>query len=392
VQRLVNRVPARLVPQHSKTANNANTALLTFLAALGFRSDRAEGHRLLVCSALGRLCCMNTLARYVISISATSALLAACGGSQPLIDAPGGMPQSRVSTVQADRSESWVLPEAAASDLLYVGGNDAAYLSMYTYPKGKLVGVIKNHNFSWLGGECVDAKGDVFVSSFYNGKIFEYKHGSTKLLETLDVPTGEHPLDCSVDPTSGNLAVTLLQGAHGTEGGVAIYAHAQGSPQIYTAPHVYSYYFCGYDSKGNLFVDGRNFGPFRFAELPAGSSNFIDISLNQTIKIPGSVLWDGKYLAVGDQAAPDVYEFTIKGSRGTLVHTTPINNVTDDRAFWIQNKRIVVANRVMFGPELPSRYRRVEFFAYPAGGDATKHVVLKGVIALNGLTVSHSPH
>jgi hypothetical protein len=322
--------------------------------------------------------------RCAIGLCATAALLAACGATQPPIGGPDAMPQSVAIAQHADRGGSWVLPEAATSDLLYVGGNDTAFLSMYTYPKGKLVGVINNPNFSFLAGECVDAKGDVFVSSLINGKIFEYKHGSKELLEILDAPTGEEPLDCSIDPTTGNLAVTSLQGADGARGSVAIYAHAQGSPRVYTAAHVHSYYFCGYDSKGNLFIDGRNLGTFRLAELPAGSSKFVDISLNQTIKLPGSVLWDGKYLVVGDQAAPDVYEFSITGRAGTLVNKIQIDGVSDDRAFWIQGERILVANN-------PSTHRSVEFFPYPAGGNATKSIS-KDVTRPNGVTVSLAPH
>lgn len=108
----------------------------------------------------------------------------------------------------------------------------------------------------------------------------------------LDTPHHEAPLDCSIDPTSGNLAVTFLSGPHFTKGAVAVYARAQGSPQIYKDPNIYSYYFCDYDSKGNLFVDGQN-GYLRLAELPAGSSKLVDISLNKTLYEPSSVLWNG---------------------------------------------------------------------------------------------------
>jgi hypothetical protein len=137
-----------------------------------------------------------TLSRSALGISAAAALLAGCG-------AQGAMPQASALATRATHGGSWALPEAATSDLLYV--SDAGYLSMYTYPKGKLVGTIHNDNFNILAGECVDAKGDVFVSNLGNGKVFEYKHGSKKLLETLDPPAAEEALDCSIDPTTGNL-------------------------------------------------------------------------------------------------------------------------------------------------------------------------------------------
>jgi hypothetical protein len=332
---------------------------------------------------------MRTLAsRYVLSIGAAAAL-AACSQAAPPIGARV-IPQSRAIAAQPDHAGSWVLPEAATSDLLYVG-NLGQGLSMYTYPEGKLVGVVKNPNFSYLAGECVDSSGSVFVANLGNNEIFEYRHGSKKLLQTLDAPTGYNTIDCSVDPTTGNLAVSLLHGRRDRTGGVAIYPHAQGSPQIYTTPRIRRYYFCGYDDKGNLFVDGRpSVGYFHLAELPAGSSKFVDIQLNQKIGIPGSVLWHGKYLAVGDQYAPDVYEFRIKGSRGTLVITTPLSGIephlTADRAFWIQGKRIVVATGTKAYPQ-----GAVDFFAYPAGGNATK-IVSEDVRHPLGLTVSLAPH
>jgi len=43
---------------------------------------------------------------------------------------------------------------------------------------------------------------------------------------------------------------------------------------------------------------------------------------------------------VGDQAAPEVYEFNITGRAGTLVNTVPVTGVSGDRAFWIQGEPI----------------------------------------------------
>jgi hypothetical protein len=322
---------------------------------------------------------VSILARFASNMS-IAALLAGCGGSQ----LPVGTPQTPLIKAQIDHVGSWVLPEAASSDLLYVGSLGRG-LAMYTYPKGKLVGVVKNPNFSYLAGECVDAYGDVFVTNLGHNEIFEYQHGSKKLLQTLDAPTGYNSIDCSVDPTTGNLAVSFLHGRKRGPGAVGIYPHAHGSPQIYATPSITAYFFCGYDAKGDLFVDGRPpTGDFDLAEIPAGTKKFIDISVNQKIAYPGSVLWDGKYLAIGDQYAQNVYEFQIKGSQGTLVNTTPLNGIRarlGDRAFWIRGKRIVVATVTS----------SVDFFAYPAGGNATK-TVSEDVRHPLGLSVSLASH
>jgi len=321
---------------------------------------------------------MRTSASYVL-IAAVAALLAGCGGS----GAPGAIPQG--SDAQLVRGQSWAAPEAAKSDLLYV--SDIRQLSVYSYPSGELVGLIGNSQFSRLAGECVDASGDIFVASLGNGKIFEYAHGSKKALNTLDAPAKSSPVGCAIDPTTGNLAVTSLPRKDGT-GSVAIYAHAQGSPQIYTDSRIRGYFFCSYDGDGNLFIDGRSsLDVFRFAELPAGSSSFVDIKLSHKLTIPGSVQFDGKYVTVGDQAAAKAYEFSIKGSVGTLVNTTPLDGLKGllrDRAFWIQGDKIVVAGTN--GPTLG-----VDFFAYPGGGHATK-IVTKDVRYPLGLAVSLAPH
>ena len=60
-------------------------------------------------------------------------------------------------------------------------------------------------------GECVDKAGDVFVADFGGNTgtpaILEYAHGGTKPIATLSDP-GYYPESCSIDPTTGNLAVT----------------------------------------------------------------------------------------------------------------------------------------------------------------------------------------
>lgn len=122
------------------------------------------------------------LSRYALSIGAFS-LLAACAlrqvDTQPIVT-QGVMPENRGGTTH-EPSGSWALPEAAKSDLLYVGGVN--HLFMYTYPDGKLVGVIHNPHFAELAGECVDASGDVFVTNLASNKIFELQAWPQTALE-----------------------------------------------------------------------------------------------------------------------------------------------------------------------------------------------------------------
>ncbi|MGB6714988.1 MAG: hypothetical protein WBE30_15300 [Candidatus Cybelea sp.] len=55
---------------------------------------------------------MRTLARCALTVGAAVALLAACGGSQPPIGAPGVMPQRRAIATHVDRG--WVVDAAAS--------------------------------------------------------------------------------------------------------------------------------------------------------------------------------------------------------------------------------------------------------------------------------------
>jgi DNA-binding beta-propeller fold protein YncE len=319
---------------------------------------------------------IDVLGRNVVAVGI--ALLVGCGGSQSPF---GAMPQGGTATAAIDHSGSWMLPEAQGDDLLYVGGNDDA-VTVYSFRTGKLVGIIENSDFLLPSGECVDPAGDVFITDLGRGKIFEYKHAGTKPIETLQAAT-DGPAGCAVDPETGNLAVTTL--GDGDEGGnVAIYAHAKGEPTTYSDPDILQYYLCAYDDKGNLYVDGQHAlgsNEFRFAELRKGSSAFTNITLNRTIGWPGGVLWDGKYVVIGDQDAADVYEFAIMGKRGTLKATTPINGANDVHEFWI-------ADSILAGGDHLTN--EAQYWRYPTGGSSIK-TIKKDVGGPDGLTISRAP-
>src|SRR5579863_10312478 len=151
------------------------------------------------------------LFRCATSLSA-AALVAACGGSQSPIGAPGAIPQTSAIAMHAERGKSWMLPEAKSSDLLYVaaspdGPNGSAYV--YTYPQGRLVGTLTG--FGVPRGECADSAGDVFIVAYTNqsmssSTIYEYAHGGTKPIAALSDP--DVAVGCAVDPTTGDLAAS----------------------------------------------------------------------------------------------------------------------------------------------------------------------------------------
>jgi DNA-binding beta-propeller fold protein YncE len=218
-----------------------------------------------------------------------------------------------------------MLAEAGSEDLLYISDQGTNDVYVYSYPKGRLKGTLTG--FTGPDGECVDAMGDVFVTNFYSHDIIEYAHGGTSPIATLSDP-GYVPKGCSIDPTTGNLAVTNFESTGSAAGNVAIYKNAMGSPEAYyTDPAIYYMYYCGYDNAGNLFVDGNTSGSaFAFGELPSGGSAIKKISLNQSIGSPGGVQWDGTHVAVGDSGANVIYQFTVSGKKGTKVGSTPLGD------------------------------------------------------------------
>ena len=242
------------------------------------------------------------LGRYGLAMSVAAAFLAGCGGSQPPIGMTGTMSQSRATVQRLDRSGSWMLPEARHKTLLYVA--DALYynVSVYSYPDGALVGELSVYN-AWAA--CTDHKGDVFISSQigYRSEILEYKHGEKDPIAVLqDGDSAYFPSDCSLDPTTGNLAVANAQGYYGESyGNVAIYAGAQGSPKFLTDDAIPYIWSCAYDSKGNLYVDGSSYYSHpRFAKVKHGGSDFQRLTLHADLCCR-DILSSGKIIGLTSQ-------------------------------------------------------------------------------------------
>jgi hypothetical protein len=286
-----------------------------------------------------------TASRNALCISIATAMFTGCGAPpqaqddmQPPIGAPGAMSQSR----------SLVLPAAHGRDLLYVSAVGAT--NIYTYPRRRLV--------SGLGGStgviCSDAAGHVFLSQVNVDLIDEFQHGRSTPIAELSEPFG-NPESCSADRASGNLALVSLQG-------VAIYRpdkrHRWHLPKLYMPGQ--NLFSGGYDASGDLFIDGETQKDrIIFAELPKGGSTFKNINLDHKLAIPGTVQWDGQYLAVGDQENTLIRRFSIQGSKGTQIGSVMLSGPSSVTQFWLQDSIVIAAD------EFDSQ---VGFWKYPDGG------------------------
>jgi hypothetical protein len=254
-------------------------------------------------------------------------------------------------------------PDTKNKDLLYISdlGTDDVYV--YSYPKGKLKGTLTGFNSPV--GLCSDKAGDVWIVNAGASQMVEYAHGGNSPVATLS--NTSYGQGCAVDPTTGNLAVANYYGPGSSKpGNVAIYPNAQGTPTIYTDSQITDFLYCGYDGKGDLYADGYTGGVGSvYGELTSGSSDFTNITLNASLANAEGVQWHGKYLAIVDSSVGVIYQFAIRGRRGTEAGSTTLTGANGVYQFWIQGPKVI-------GPNTGSA--NVMFWKYPAGGTAIKTI------------------
>jgi len=260
-------------------------------------------------------------------------------------------------------------PGLTKRDLLYLSDDGDGNVYVYSFPDAKLQGTLTGLNVPT--GECVDKAGDVWIVEEGTNDIVEYAHGGSVPIATLTDPNNA-PEGCSVDPTTGNLAVANAQTLSAGAGSVGVYAHARGTPTLYTDSQMKFVLFVTYDDKGNLYANGVDLSlAYRLAELRKNAGALTPIAFNQRIVQPTNIQWDSKYLAVGDgggivgSGAPVIYHVKVTHSAGTVVGETPLTGTTGVFQFFIQGDTFI-------GPNLGNE--NVLFWKYPGGGMPTKAI------------------
>lgn len=282
------------------------------------------------------------------------------------------IPSHLVPAIHPNRKPSWIVPGAKKEELLYASDVYSGTVDVYNYGDPiKVVGRMTGFDFPY--GECSDKSGHVFVVDLGAQDIVEYKHGTAKPMRTLSDPSG-YPIGCSVDPTTGNLAVSNFDDS----GGVVVYQNASGQPTAYSDPEIVEYWSPGYDNEGNLYVEGQNAsGSFEFAVLFAGNDTFFDISIDATMFFPGGVMFDGKYMALTDQKyggypLTGINEVNLEGSKGIVVRGTQLvdtcasNHYTQVPQPWIEKSLVVGGNL-----DCQSRF---DYWNYMNGGLPVKSI------------------
>jgi hypothetical protein len=295
------------------------------------------------------------------ALTAALAALAGCG-APPLTAMP-----------DTARNQSYMLPEAKSTDLLYVSEQQPEDVAVFTYPRGKLVGTLTG--FSALHFLCSDRSGNVWIPDSGSNTIVEYAHGGTQPIGTLHVPGDLGAGACSVDSSTGDLAI-----AADAADAFAVYKHAKGRPQIHRV--TFGVYGVAYDGSGNLFVDGREYGnPFVLGELPVGKRHFRTLLIDPHLDYFDQIQWDGQYVDVS--VYEFIYRYSIVGKKAVFANSIILGVPKYIGGFWIQGSTVVATN--WFGTE-PSP--TAEIFDYPAGGYPVK--TISGTAGW-GVTVSVPP-
>jgi hypothetical protein len=304
-----------------------------------------------------------TAKRFVIASRALAVsaglLCGACSGD------PNGTPSVMF------QSES---REPRSEDLLYVSSYAGRTVQVFDYPT--LTSVQTLTGFLDPAGLCTDPAGDVYVTDGYDYDIIEYRHAGTKPVRFIADPNG-YPWSCSVDPTSGDLAV--VNGISLSEGqyGILIYTHARGVPKLYVDSSIPFYFECAYDPRGDLFFDGETEGSSKAlaAELTA-KKQFVNLTLDTTFYYPRGVVWWHGELAVADAQDGTVDRFRIEGAKAKLSGQIPLSGTYGFGAF-------VIYGNLLIGTNYSGN--NVSLWPFPQGGVATGSL---GIETPEGVAIS----
>ena len=287
------------------------------------------------------------------------AFLAGCGGGQ---SGSSTLPASTIPSHAKAKGHSWMLPGASGSDLVYISSyTNVVYV--YSYPDGALVGTLTGFNDP--SGMCSDGEGNVWITNTQSANIIEYAHGGTTPIATLS-DSGQTPVDCSVDPTTGDLA------AADYSSNVAVYKNAQGSPTYYsTVGLLQDTLWVNYDNAGNLFAASRWHTP---VWKKKGSSTFDKFGLKPHIHSHHYGLQtDGTYVTLIGTSI--IYRYSYRQVPGGKQAGQIKLNVSCCSDYWIHGSEMAAAGGSI-----------AYFFNYPAGGDPI--ATMTGLERAQGVTIS----
>jgi hypothetical protein len=243
---------------------------------------------------------------------------------------------------------------------LFVSDSGDNAVQMFDFPSNKYIGQLAAppEGFNEPQGMCSDNKGDVYLANTANETVDEFSHSGAFIRSLSD--SGEYPVGCAIDRSTGNLAVSNIYSETYGAGSIAVYKNATGTPHLYSSSAFLRIYFLSYMGKtGVLYFDGEsNAYTFGYGSLSNGTVKQIDVK-GATIKIPGTVAYSAitHSMNVGDQDGEVLYQVS---PTGTITGSTYLTGAADIIQGTIKGSRFV-------GPDAENE--AVENFAYPKGGN-----------------------
>lgn len=304
-------------------------------------------------------------------------LLAGCGGVQNGSVTPVTMAQSQMHRASG-----------SSGDLLYVLTNYG--ITLVSYPNLQVIGNITD--VTGIGGICSDPyNGNVFLP--YGTTVLEYAHGGTTPIATLTVPSGYTDLQgCSVDPTTGNLAVTSYFGPQGRSG-LFVFPGGQGTPTLYNPEPPHLFLWTTYDNLGNLYVPQfrGSKGKFYITELPAGQSKLVPFRFKADF-VAGDLQWDGTHLVTDSLTPPQgsmIYQLQLANGKAKVTGIVKLQE-SGESAFSLSNNTVFQA----YWHVKHNKDAAIAVWSYPQGGKPTAllYGVAKGKKAeIEDVTLSVAP-
>jgi hypothetical protein len=317
--------------------------------------------------------------RYALTIGIAAGLLAGCAAQGSSDMRP---PISSSGFEQSSHRTSWMSPGAKSiKALLYVSDWNTNDVFVYDYNNGTLEGQLSGSNEPY--GQCVDKNGNVWIVAYGASSVSEYAHGGSKPMATLK--TDYEPMGCSVDPTTGNLAVA-------TSHEIEVFAHARGKAHEYQSNVCFPFWAPGYDSAGNLYAEALLYGSAKLrqgytdplaCELPRGGRALRPVQFKGFFIVqPASVMWDGEHLTLtdqnylGDKGNSETAIYRVKeDSSGNLtsIGRTILTDTCNGKSAqvpqpFIIGKTVVGGNLTCFNYGSLSK---VDYWNYPTGGNPT---------------------
>lgn len=301
---------------------------------------------------------------------------------------PAGIFKDVITGARApDHRRPWISKDIESTHKLLFVSDAIGVVWIYKMPSLEIKGILTGFS-EGINGVCADRKGNVWVAMSGFEQMWKLAHDGTIvsiLQDTIGIP-----IACAVDPTTGNLAVSNVGNNNPPPigGSILVYPRAAGVPTMYYCLScLIAYGFVGYDTRGNLFVDGKNeSNAFALAELPAGRGAADQLkALNiegGTLYAQGMVEWDatGHYLVIGDQLCDNkhaacVYRAKIVGSTAKITgRTTLLDSKGNPICDMIQG---TLDGDNIAGSDAGNGYcghpSGTDLWPFPAGGRATHH-------------------